>query len=91
MRREATATGKTVDAAIEAACQELGLARENVEIEVLELPKKGFLGLSHTPAKVKVWTQASKAQLAESYVADVVKGMGPGEFPVPPAREEGSA
>lgn len=91
MRREATATGKTVDAAIEAACQELGLARENVEIEVLELPKKGFLGLSHTPAKVKVWTQASKAQLAESYIADVVKAMGLDDITVTLTEEDGTA
>lgn len=76
MRREATATGKTVDAAIEAACQELGLSREEVEIEVLELPKKGFLGLSHTPAKVLAWAETSKAQLAADYVSEIVKEMG---------------
>ncbi|MEG1773975.1 MAG: Jag N-terminal domain-containing protein, partial [Oscillospiraceae bacterium] len=35
MRNEAIATGRTVDAAIEAAGAKLGLEREEVEIEVL--------------------------------------------------------
>ncbi|MEG1850362.1 MAG: Jag N-terminal domain-containing protein, partial [Oscillospiraceae bacterium] len=52
MRNEAIATGRTVDAAIEAACAKLGLEREEVEIEVLDLPHKGgFLGFTNIPAK----------------------------------------
>lgn len=54
---EATATGKTVDEAVDAACKELGMGRDSVEIEVLELPKKGFLGLKHIPAKVRVYME----------------------------------
>ena len=47
-------TGKTTDAAIEAALRELGLGRDDVSIEVLALPKSGFLGLGASPAKVRV-------------------------------------
>ena len=52
---EAVATGKTVDEAVNAACAELGMGRDSVEIEVLELPSKSFFGLKHIPAKVRVY------------------------------------
>ena len=39
-------TGKTVDDAIKAASEELGLSREDFTVEVLENPKSGFLGLT---------------------------------------------
>ena len=54
MNREEIATGNTVDEAIEAACAKLGVLRENVEIDVIEMPKKKFFGLKNIPAKVKV-------------------------------------
>jgi len=54
MRKSAEFTGKTEDAAIAAALRELGLAREEVSVEVLELAKSGFLGIGGTPAKIKV-------------------------------------
>ena len=47
-------TGKTEDAAIAAALDKLGLSREEVSVEVLELAKPGFLGIGGTLAKVKV-------------------------------------
>ena len=54
MRKELIETGKTVYAAIDAACVKLGCERENCEWEIIDLPKKGFLGLKVFPAKVKV-------------------------------------
>ena len=54
MNTEEIATGNTVDEAIEAACAKLGVLRENVEIDVIEMPKKKFFGLKSIPAKVKV-------------------------------------
>ena len=39
--REAFASAKTCDEAIDLACEELGLPRESVEIEVFEYGKKG--------------------------------------------------
>ena len=47
-------TGKTEEAAIAAALEKLGLSREEVSVEVLELAKPGFLGIGGTLAKVKV-------------------------------------
>ena len=51
-------TGKTEDAAIEAALQKLGLDRDDVSVEVLERAKSGFLGIGSCPAKVKVTYEA---------------------------------
>ena len=49
-----TATGKTIDLAIENALRQLDMDRDSVSVEVLENPKSGFLGFGACPAKVKV-------------------------------------
>ena len=54
MEKFITATGKTIDLAIAAALEQLGMDRDSVSVEVLENPKSGFLGIGSTPAKVKV-------------------------------------
>lgn len=52
--KKITRKGATVDAAIEAALQELGLTREQVNVEVIESGKKGFLGFGAKDAEVIV-------------------------------------
>ncbi len=47
-------TGRTEEAAIEAALEKLGLDRDDVSVEILERAKTGFLGIGSSPAKVKV-------------------------------------
>ena len=47
-------TGKSEEAAIEAALQKLGMDRDEVSVEILERAKSGFLGIGSCPAKVKV-------------------------------------
>ena len=54
MEKFITATGKTIDLAIEAALSQLQMDRDSVSVEVLENPKAGFLGIGAAPAKVKV-------------------------------------
>ena len=51
-------TGRTEDAAIEAALQKLGMDRDEVSVEILERAKSGFLGIGSCPAKVKVTYEA---------------------------------
>ena len=51
-------TGRTEEAAIEAALQKLGMDRDDVSVEVLERAKTGFLGIGASPAKVKVTYEA---------------------------------
>jgi len=54
MEKFITATGKTIDLAIENALRQLDMDRDSVSVEVLENPKSGFLGFGACPAKVKV-------------------------------------
>ena len=54
MSRQFTATGATVEEAIENACRELGVSVEDVTPEILRFPKKGFLGLGKVTAEVRV-------------------------------------
>ena len=58
MEKFITATGKTIDLAIEAALEQLQMDRDSVSVEVLEQPKSGFLGIGAAPAKVKVTYEA---------------------------------
>ena len=51
-------TGRTEDAAIEAALAQLGMDRDEVSVELLERAKTGFLGVGSRPAKVKVTYEA---------------------------------
>ena len=58
MEKTIITTGKTIDAAVEAACAQLGLTRDDISYQVLALPKSGFLGIGATPAKVQVTYEA---------------------------------
>lgn len=69
-------TGKTVEDAIEAALQELGATRNEVDIEVLEEPSKGIFGLIGVkPARVKVVLKDGPTQRAGSLLKDIFKTM----------------
>jgi spoIIIJ-associated protein len=46
--------GKTVEVAVEAALQELGIDRDRADIEVIQSPEKGFLGMGGKDAVVRV-------------------------------------
>lgn len=53
--KEIEKTGKTLDEAIDSAIKELGVNRDQVQIEVIDEPNKGFFGfLGNKLAKVKV-------------------------------------
>ena len=54
MEKKITATGKTIDLALESALSQLGLSRDDITYEVLALPKAGFLGFGAQPAKIQV-------------------------------------
>ena len=58
MEKTIVATGKTIDAAVEAALAQLGLEREHVSVQVLQQAKAGFLGFGAQPAKVQVTYEA---------------------------------
>jgi len=54
MIQELIATGKTVEEAVSSALDAAGITDEEISYEVLELPKKGLLGIKSSPAKVKI-------------------------------------
>ena len=56
--RETIKTAGTVEQAIRLGCEELGLEKDEVLIEVLEMPQKRLFGLlGSTPAKVRVYIE----------------------------------
>ena len=54
MEKTIVSTGKTIDLAIEAALNQLGLDRDSVSVMVLQQAKSGFLGFGVQPAKVQI-------------------------------------
>ncbi len=70
MKIDITATGKTVDEALENAKKELGIdvIDDGLKYEIIDLPKKtGFLGLKSVPAKVRLYSAE------EDILSDVFK------------------
>ena len=80
MLKEVTATGRTVDEAIDQGCKDLGIDRADAKFEILTLPKKGFLGLKNTPAKVRVYQEMSKGDIALQYITSILREMGVTDF-----------
>ena len=58
MEKKYIATGKTIDAAVEAALTQLGLTRDDISVQVLAQAKPGFLGIGAAPAKIEVTYEA---------------------------------
>lgn len=70
------AVGKTVEEAIEVGLQQLGAPREEVEIEVLEVGSRGFLGLGAKQAKVRLVWRQDVARVATEFLAEVFRLLG---------------
>ena len=87
MTKEIIETGKTVEEAIESGCEKLGLPREKVEFEILEMPKKGLLGLKTYPAKVRVYVQTGRDEEAAEYLSGILTAMGAKDFTIQPKLE----
>ena len=68
MQKFFEATGENRDAAVENALKQLGLERDDVSVEVLEIGKKGFLGIGATPARVRVTYEAPDIPAAKPEV-----------------------
>ncbi|MDD5953383.1 MAG: protein jag [Oscillospiraceae bacterium] len=78
MRREAIATGDTIEKAFANACEMLGVATTEAECELLEKPTKKTFGIfGGSPAKVRaVVIEKRPAELAAAYVDEVIQAMG---------------
>jgi len=70
-------TGRTVDDAVQAALDALGVPREDVDVEVLAEQSRGILGiLGYSEAKVRVTVRAGLPERARDILARIVELMG---------------
>jgi len=76
MIKETIGTGRTVEAAIADGAAKLGVPASRIQYEIIEAPKKGFLGFGEAPAKVKVFTEIGPEQTAIDYVNNIMGAMG---------------
>jgi len=75
--KESEATGKTLDEAIGKAIINLGIRRDNAEIEIIEEPSQGILGLlGSKEARVVVKPKKSPSEFIKDYLEDLIKYMG---------------
>lgn len=63
-------TGKSVDEAVEKGLAELGLAREAVDIDILDEGSRGLLGLRSEEARVRLTPRAEPTAVAEPAMLD---------------------
>lgn len=69
-------SAKTVDEAVKLALAELGLDRDNVEIEVIEEGSRGLFGLGAKDAVVKVTPNINLEGRAREFLDNVFVSMG---------------
>ncbi len=89
MEKSIEVSGKTIEAAIESAVEQLGADRDRVSIEVLEKPKTGFLGLGGSQARVKATLAMTTADVAESYLVGLLDLMNASVRPIVSEDAEG--
>lgn len=93
-KKQALGTGKTIQAAVEAALAELGASLDQVEVEVLQEPaRRGLFRLKNQPAQVRVTLKEEPCSQATGTVA-VINGelcfTPPPPGGLPPSIEFGS-
>lgn len=75
--KEITATGLTVDEAVQSALKDLNANEKEVEIGIIDEGKKGFLGIfGRKPAIVKVKLKKDPIQDTLLFLEDVIQKMG---------------
>ncbi len=75
MKQELIVSGKTIEAAVEKAVQDLGVTLDDVTYEVLVQPKKGFLGFGEVAAQVKVIYNQDPTDLAIEFLRTLLGNM----------------
>ncbi|PLT33227.1 RNA-binding cell elongation regulator Jag/EloR [Bacillus sp. V5-8f] len=75
--KQVTATGQSVEEAVESALAQLNTSRERAEIEIVDEGKKGFLGLfGGRQAVVKATLQPDAIEEAVKYLENVSEKLG---------------
>ncbi len=65
MQKSIETTGKTIDLAVKAAMDTLGLDRDSISVEVLENAKSGFFGIGAAPARIRATYEAPDNDIAD--------------------------
>ncbi len=74
--KEYEATGRTMDEAVEEALASLGIKRENAEVEVLDKPAQGLLGIiGNKDARVIVRAKRKPSQYLQVYLEELLQFM----------------
>ena len=69
-------SGKSIEEAVESAAAELGVGKDAFTYEVIDYPKKGFLGIGSSPAKIKVKYEVSVEDTVEEYLSGLFDLIG---------------
>ncbi|TET19781.1 MAG: KH domain-containing protein [Candidatus Cloacimonadota bacterium] len=64
-------TGKTVDEAVDKAIKNLACSRADVEVEIIDKGKKGFLGIFSSPVTVRVSLQGGLSKV-KTIIQDIL-------------------
>ncbi len=67
--------GRTVEEAVQKALKELGVDREDVQINILEEPSKGLFGLRNRLARVEVVLDQNPGKVAKRFLENVLRIM----------------
>src|SRR5690625_3548107 len=74
--REVTASGKSIDEAINSAINQLNLSKDETKIDIIDEGKKGFLGIfGASRAIVKVTESFDSITNAEEYLKNMIQHM----------------
>lgn len=69
-------SAKTVEEAVNEALAELNVTKDNVDIEVLEEPTKGLLGIGARPAVVRVTVKENKNDIVNNFLVTMGNCLG---------------
>lgn len=75
MKKEIVINARSVEEAVAQGAAMLGMDAENMEYEVIEEPKKGFLGVGGAPAKIKILVRQTPAEAAMAFVQTLVDDL----------------
>lgn len=74
--REITASGQTVEEAVQSALEQLDTTEDQVEVTIIDEGKKGLFGVfGSKPAIVKVIRLKNQIEEAENYINGIIKQM----------------
>lgn len=74
--KQITASGQTVDEAVQTALEQLNTTRDQVDIEIIDEGNKGIFGLfGSKPAVVNVTVRKNQVEEAEKFIREVASHM----------------